>query len=164
MPYTISEGGSTGISLAYSINAGFTWQESYSFIDDGDAVIWMSDRDLPGADVYECTLKLTPLCTDGSGVSGITSIFHLDNNTPPEVYLAPPREIEDGTYVLPYAVIDPEGDVIQLQAQYSTDGGATWNVAGLSGSTFEISRWFYGEPVTWYTRNDLGDGEQGLQG
>jgi hypothetical protein len=164
IPYQINEGDYTGISLAYSINAGFTWQESYSFTDNGSELFWQSRRDLPGLDVYECALKLTPLCSDGSGVSGISNIFHIDNNEPPEIYLASPSERAPGEFTLAYAVNDPEGDPIQLQSQYSLDNGVTWNTAHLSGSTYEITRWYYGEPVTWFVSNDMGSADAGLAG
>jgi len=164
IPYQITEGDYTDLSLAYSINAGFTWQESYCFSDNGNELVWQSRRDLPGMDTYECALKLTPLCSDGSGVSGISNIFHIDNNEPPAVYLASPVEISPGEYVLAYAVDDPEGDPIQLQAQYSLDGGSSWSSAQISGSTYEITRWYYGEPVTWFVSNDLGSADAELAG
>ncbi len=158
LPYEISDGGATGVTLAYSTNAGFTWTETPHFADRGGEVVWYSEEDLPGTDVYECMLKMTPYQTQGPGVSAISNIFHLDNNIPPSVYLSNPEEVSDGKFSIHYAVEDPEGDVIQLQAQYSTDG-ETWHNAHLRGSTVEIEPWFYGEPFTWYAVEDLGNAD-----
>ncbi|MBD3278727.1 MAG: hypothetical protein GF388_10540, partial [Candidatus Aegiribacteria sp.] len=156
LPYTVEGGNVSGISLAYSMNAGYSWIETGSFRDNGDHVIWFSDEDLPGQDIEECMLKITPYCPDGPGVSGISNIFHVDNNIPPTLYLSTSQEESDGWYLLQYAVEDPESDVIQLQAQYSIDSMQTWQNAHLSGSTFEIPSWFYGEPFQWNAKGDIG--------
>lgn len=156
LPYQVSGTNITGISLAYSLNSGYSWQETNSFRDNGTSILWFSDEDLPGQDIHECVLKITPYCPDGPGVSGISKIFHVDNNTPPTLYLSTSEEESDRRYRLQYAVEDPEGDIIQLQAQYSIDGQQTWINAHLDGSTFEIAPWFYGEPVSWNAGKDLG--------
>ncbi len=67
-----------------------------------------------------------------------------------------PEKIDDSRYLLRYAVEDPEGDIIQLQAQFSTDDGNTWDLMHLGGSSLEIEPWFYGEPVVWNAVRDLG--------
>ncbi len=157
LSYQTSSNNITGISLAYSTNSGYTWIETNSFRDNGSSVLWYSDEDLPGQDMQECVLRITPYCPDGPGISGLSNIFHVDNNIPPSLYLSTSREESDGKYTILYSVDDPEGDIIQLQAQYSIDNQTTWRNAHLRGSTFEIAPWFYGEPVTWNANYDLGN-------
>lgn len=156
LPYEVSGRNVTGISLEYSTNAGYSWHETNSFRDNGSSIIWFSDEDLPRQDIEQCALKVTPYCPDGPGVSGLSNIFHVDNNIPPTLYLFTSEEESDGWYILQYAVEDPESDVIQLQAQYSIDCQETWNNAHLTGSIYEIPSWFYGEPFKWNALNDIG--------
>ncbi|MCK5116945.1 MAG: hypothetical protein KAR44_10120 [Candidatus Aegiribacteria sp.] len=156
LPYEIRGGNVTGISVAYSTNAGYSWIETSSFRDNGGSIIWFSDEDLPGQDIEQCALKVTPYCPDGPGVSGLSNVFHTDNNIPPALYLFTSEKVSDGYYYLQYAVEDPESDVIQLQAQYSIDGQETWHNARLTGSIYEIPAWFYGEPFNWNANNDIG--------
>ncbi len=158
IPYTIEGGRETAVSLSYSLNAGYSWTGTSSFMDDGGSITWMSDIDLPGRDVVDCALKITPFCPAGPGISGISNVFHLDNNTPPSLFLSSLEEESSGRFLIFYSVEDPESDVVQLQAQYSTDGGETWRNARLSGSTMEIPSWLYGDPVRWNAA-----GEEGLQ-
>ncbi len=156
LSYELSGRNVTGISLAYSTNAGYSWIETNSFRDNGSNIIWFSDEDLPGQDLEQCALKVTPYCPDGPGVSGLSNVFHVDNNIPPTLYLFTSEEESEGWYLLQYAVEDPESDIIQLQAQYSIDSQETWYNAHLTGSTFEIPSWFYGEPFKWNAKNDFG--------
>jgi len=159
LPYEITSGSASSISLAYSTNAGFSWTETSSFRDSGNSLAWWSDTDLPGTDAGECALKVTPMCPEGPGISGISNVFHLDNNQPPSLYISAVEEESDGRYLIFYSVEDRESDIIQLQAQYSTDGGSSWNSARLTGSTMQIPSWLYGDPVRW---NSLG--EPGIDG
>jgi hypothetical protein len=157
LPYNVIGSNVIGVSLAYSTTAGYSWNETSSFRDNGNSVLWFSDEDLPGQDIRECVLKITPYCPSGPGVSGLSNIFHVDNNIPPKLYLSTSREESEGWYILQYAVEDPESDIIQLQAQYSINNQETWNNAHLTGSTFGIPSWFYGEPFMWNSKNDIGN-------
>ncbi len=156
LSYEISGTNVTDVLLAYSTNAGYSWNETSSFHDNGSSITWFSDEDLPGQDIEQCALKVTPYCPDGPGVSGLSNLFQVDNNIPPELHLLTSEEVSIGCYILQYAVEDPESDVIQLQAQYSIDRQETWNNAHLTGSTYEIPQWFYGEPFRWNAKNDIG--------
>jgi hypothetical protein len=156
LPYEINGRNVTRISLAYSTNGGYLWHETSSFRDDGSSIIWFTDEDLPGQDLEQCALKVTPYCPDGPGVSGLSNVFHVDNNIPPSLHLFTSEEVSNGNFLLQYAVEDPESDVIQLQAQYSIDSQETWNNAHLTGSTIGIPSWFYGEPFNWNAIADIG--------
>lgn len=158
-PYDLGENVVTSKTLEWSQDAGFSWQQTFNFTDTGYEIIWNSEKDLPGEDVFECALKLTPYSVSGSGVSAISNVFHLDNNFSPTIYLSTPQEISDGKFSLSYAVDEPEGDPIRLQAQYSLDGGTTWNDAHLYGTVSAITPEFYGEPVIWDALQDLGNSD-----
>lgn len=154
--YRIIGGAASGVSLAYSTDAGYSWKQASNFEDLGGRLIWRSRDDIGSADETDCLLRVTPLCESGAGIAGISTIFHMDNNEPPVIYLSQPGQMPGGALVITYAVDDPEADTIQLQAQFSADGGASWQTAHLSGSTVVIEPWLYGSPVTWDYRSDTG--------
>ncbi len=156
IPYCISEGESKGMTVFYSTSAGFGWIETRNYRDTGNTIEWFTDLDLPSRDETQCRIKITPWCAHGPGESGMSTVFHVDNNIPPTIYVAPFSDISEGWLFIPYAVEDPEGDILQLQAEFSTDGGNSWNLAHLSGTALEIEPWFYGDPVTWNAVGDLG--------
>lgn len=156
LPYSVDGAPPLRVTLAYSTNAGYSWSETSSFSSTGNGVEWHSERDLPGRDEPECALKVTPWCASGPGISGLSNIFHLDNNSPPTLSIVSVEEESSGRFLVFYSVEDPERDIIQLQAQYSTDGGAVWNTARLSGSTLQIPSWLYGDPVRWDAFSEAG--------
>ncbi|MCK5787163.1 MAG: WD40 repeat domain-containing protein [Candidatus Sabulitectum sp.] len=155
--YSISCQEWTGISVCYSIDAGYSWVETRNYTESPGSIIWNSHEDLPFEDQRRCLVRITPYSAFGPGESGTTGLLHIDNNRPPEILMESPVKIDDSRYRLAYAVEDIEGDIIQLQAQYSTDGGVTWERMHLSGSSVEIEPWFYGEPVTWNAADDIGE-------
>lgn len=154
--YSISNPDWTGISVNYSIDAGYSWNETRNYTEHPGAITWNSDLDLPSQDQRRCLVRITPYSDFGPGESGTSGLLHIDNNRPPEILMEAPVKIDDSRYRLGYAVEDREGDIIQLQAQYSTNDGTTWETMHLSGSSIEIEPWFYGEPVTWNAVNDIG--------
>ena len=156
IPFTVSGSGYTGISLYYSINAGYTWTETRSFTRLPDRVVWHTGEDLAHRTERQVSVKITPYYPGGPGECGVSRIIHVDNNTPPSLFLNYPEDLGDGRYRFTYAVDDPEGDVIQIQAQFSTDQGESWQMMHLSGTTLEIEPWFYGEPFQWNAARDLG--------
>ena len=154
--YAISGSNWTGISVKYSTDAGYTWNETRNFTEYAGSITWNSTQDLPNEDQRRCLVRITPYSDFGPGESGTSGLLHIDNNRPPEILMESPVKIDDSRYSLGYAVEDPEGDIIQLQAQYSTDNGSTWQTMHLSGSSIEIEPWFYGEPVVWDAVRDIG--------
>jgi hypothetical protein len=156
IPYCISDGESMGMTVAYSTSAGFGWTETRNYRNTEGAIEWFTDMDLPSGDETQCRIKITPWCAEGPGESGMSTVFHVDNNISPTIYVAPLFDMGEGWLLIPYAVEDPEGDIVQLQAEFSRDGGGSWNLAHLSGTAQEIEPWFYGDPVTWNAVGDLG--------
>ncbi len=155
--FTASSQQFSGIAVAYSTDAGYTWRTTDSYARSGNSIVWHSREDLGSSDEPDCLVRITPLSQSGPGRAGISTIFHVDNNLPPVIYLGFPVPSENGRVVIPYAVEEPEGDIIQIQAQASPDGGSTWTTARLSGMTVEVDPWLYGEPFLW----DPGDVLQG---
>ncbi|MBD3370625.1 hypothetical protein GF402_09710 [Candidatus Fermentibacteria bacterium] len=154
--FSVEGGNYDDLIVAYSIDAGYGWNPTSNYTLQGDTLIWDTGEDLSSADLPECKVRVTPVSGDEPGIAGTTNIFRVDNNVPPTLYLEQPERLEDGRYRIYYAVEDPEADIIQLQAQYSTPGGI-WRNADLSGSTLEIEPWLYGEPVTWIPGDDALD-------
>ena len=156
LSYSVSCTEYTGISVSYSTDAGFTWHDTRNYSERPGEITWDSEQDLPSADERRCLVRITPYSNFGPGESGTSGFLHIDNNRPPELFMETPEKLDDSRYVLGYAVEDREGDVIQLQGQYSIDGGNTWEMMHLGGSSIEIEPWFYGEPVTWNAAADIG--------
>lgn len=159
VPFCVNPPNFSGINLFYSLDAGYSWVETRNFTRNAAVIVWHTDRDLPHGNERQVAVRVTPLFNAGAGESGISRIFHVDNNIPPTVSLVTPALDPKGVFTFTYSVDDPEEDIIQLQAQYSTDGGSTWQTAHLSGTTLEISPWFYGDPFHWDSGEDLGQVE-----
>lgn len=147
----------TGLEVAFSTDAGFSWTITRNYSETSGGLVWRSRDDLGSADEPDVRLRITPRCASGPGIAGVSSIFRVDNNTPPRLYLTPPELLEGGLYRINYAVEDDESDVLSIQGQFSTDGGLTWLQARLTGSTLEIDPWLYGEPVEWNSSEAWGE-------
>ncbi len=156
LSYSVSCAEWTGISVSYSTDAGYSWEETRNYTERPGAITWNSDQDLPSEDQRRCLIRITPYSDFGPGESGTSGLLHIDNNRPPQLFMEVPVKIDDSRYRLGYAVEDREGDTIQLQAQFSTDDGNTWELMHLGGSSLEIEPWFYGEPVIWNAVRDVG--------
>jgi hypothetical protein len=155
--YTTSGGSVSCVQAAYSTDAGMTWSGDADATYAPGVVTWHSRGDLGSADEPDCRIRITPVGPSGPGIAGLSTVFHVDNNFPPTIYLSQPHLDADGRLSIPYSLEEPEGDVIQIQAQYSLDDGATWVNAHLSGSTLEIESWLYGEPFFWNAITDAGE-------
>lgn len=156
IPYSITPSTVSSVSLFYSLDAGYSWVETLNFTRNQGVLVWHTDQDLPHASERRVAVRVAPFFQGGSGECSISRIFHVDNNIAPSVMLDPPEVGEDGVFTFTYTLDDPEGDIIQIQAQYSTDGGTTWHTMHLRGTTLEISPWFYGDPFQWDSGSDLG--------
>ncbi len=156
IPFSVIPSTIARFSLFYSLDAGYSWVETRSFTQSPGVLVWHTDQDLPHGNERQVALRVTPLFQGGAGECGVSRIFQVDNNTPPTIILDPPEIDAEGLFTFTYSVEDPEGDIIQIQAQYSTDGGSTWQTMHLRGTTLEISPWFYGEPFQWNAEGDLG--------
>ncbi len=156
IPFSVSGSPYSDITLYYSLDAGYSWLDTRSFTRNQSSIVWHTDADLPHGNERQVVVRVTPVFQGGLGECGISGIFQVDNNIPPAIHLETPEMIGGGRVSFTYTVDDPEGDIIQIQAQYSTDGGENWHTMHLGGTTLEISPWFYGEPFHWNAERDLG--------
>lgn len=156
LSYSVSCANYSGMVVSYSTDAGYTWHETRNYSEEPGRIVWNSGDDLPFRDERSCLVRITPFSNTGPGESGTSDLIHIDNNRPPEIFMESIQKVDDSGYRLVYAVEDREGDILQLQGQFSTDGGATWELMDLDMNSLEIEPWFYGEPVLWNTSDDGG--------
>lgn len=151
LSYSVSCADFTGTMVSYSTDAGYSWIETRNYTEVPGRIIWNSQEDLPFMDERSCLIRITPFSNRGPGESGTSDLIHIDNNNPPEIFMESIERLDDSGYRLVYAVEDREGDILQLQGQFSTNGGTTWELMDLDMNSLEIEPWFYGEPVVWNT-------------
>jgi len=156
IPFSVTPASVSSLRLFYSLDAGYSWVETRSFTRNPGMLVWHTDLDIPHGNERQVAVRVIPVFQGGSGECGISRIFQVDNNIPPTILLDPPDIDEEGLFTFTYSVEDPEEDIIQIQAQYSTDGGSSWQTMHLRGTTLEISPWFYGEAFQWNSEGDLG--------
>jgi hypothetical protein len=155
VPYSVRGASQTGISLFYSVDAGYSWVPTESFTRGQGSLVWHTGEDLPHRTERQVAVKVTPMLSSCPGECGVSGIFQVDNNVPPVIIVHAPEDLGEGRFSFTYTLEDPEGDIIQIQAQFSTDGGRNWNTMHLTGSTLSIEPWFYGEPFDWSSARDV---------
>jgi len=164
---TDHEGDAVTLTVEYSLDGGETWHAATitgqisdltSEIYNG-TVTWLSDIDLPGADLDAVILKVTGRDAQ-VGVPALSAPFTVHNNAPPEaaaVSVADPDSVYSGMVEIRYDLTDAESDTLSLEAMYSTDGGETYLPAAVSGQTIGITEASYGGSLLWDTESDLVD-------
>lgn len=156
VPFTVTVAPYIGLTLSFSVDAGYSWTDTRNFTIGSGHIAWDTHRDLPHRIERQVTVRVTPYSDTGNGECGVSRIFRVDNNIPPTIYISGPETLEDGILQFSYAVDEPEGDPIHIHAQFSTDGGRNWQPMRLSGTTTEIAPGSYGEPFLWNPTADLG--------
>lgn len=159
VPYSVQGAGQTGVSLFYSVDAGYSWTRTENFTRGQGSLIWHTEADLPHRTERQVAVKVTPMLSSSPGECGTSGIFQVDNNVPPVILVHAPEALGDGRFSFTYSLEDPEGDIVQIQAQFSTNGGESWNTMHLTGSTLSIEPWFYGEPFDWSSGRDVDPAE-----
>ncbi|UCH79447.1 MAG: VCBS repeat-containing protein, partial [Candidatus Coatesbacteria bacterium] len=165
------------IKILYSDDWGHTWHEAtVAGMTEGlgphryqGVIVWDSRADLKGplekegerdADVLadewreyreqkDVKVKIIPVDMNGFGTAGETTLLHVDNNIPPAVTLKPITEEVAKDVYFDYEIRDPEHDLVGLKAEYSLDGGATWNEATVDGAVADIRASRYEGSLTW---------------
>jgi len=158
--YTLSdpEGDLLRIVCEYSLDEGKTWK---SATVEGDTtgigssaytgtVVWKSKADEPSIITANARFRITPWDND-PGQSDETKNFQLVNNAPPAVSINPLQGTQSGDIPIPFTWSDPEGDDISVSAEYSEDGGNTWNKATATDSILTDSTGV----LIWRSRDDL---------
>ncbi|MCH7574689.1 MAG: VCBS repeat-containing protein [Candidatus Marinimicrobia bacterium] len=163
LSFTIAddEQDSIDLQLEFSLDSGSNWTigtlTGATGLDTSrytGMAVWQSDDDLPGIDNEAMMLRVTPW--DGHwGPPLVTGSFHLDNNLPPAVSTT----LAYGEYAdvlrVPYLIVDPESDVVNLQLQYSVDNRATWNRASLVSWDTTVAQVNYDGALNWATTADF---------
>jgi hypothetical protein len=120
----------------------------------GGSVLWNSFADLPGVDSSDVLLRVTPLDNDaGEGV--VVQNVHVDNNDPPRVVLTDIYEEQRGDVTIEYNITDAENDAVNLDFEYSTDGGATWRKPTLETRVVNVSPSGYTGTALWRSGQDI---------
>jgi hypothetical protein len=162
--YDVSDVDASDVSLKmeYSTDGGASWNEATvaGGIDnltpgeyDGN-VLWNSFADLPGVDNANVLLRVTPQDNDaGEGV--VVQNIHVDNDDPPRVVLTDIYEEQQGDVTIEYNITDAENDAVNLDFEYSTDGGSTWRKPTLAMPVTGVSAGGYAGTVVWRSAQDI---------
>ena len=161
------EGDSLSIFGEYSNDGGRTWTPATVSGPTEDigrggyegVVDWDSAGDVPGVDQEDILFRITPSDLD-VGEPGVSAAIHVDNSTPPSVVVATPDGEQYGDIVIEYTIADDENDVVNVTAEYSEDGGATWLPATVEGQLDDIYSSGYLGSVVWRSQDDLGGTDQ----
>ncbi len=163
--YRISdaEGDPVNLYCEYSVDDGLTWDEatvsgSLQGVGRGayaGSLSWNAREDIGGVDSSKVLFRVTPSDAD-EGPAVASRPFRVDVNDPPRLEI---RELagEQGDEIpIDYELFDEEGDPLAIKCEFSTDNGATWRPATVSGDTSDISSVMYANTVVWQARRDLG--------
>ena len=145
---------------SYSIDQGVQWLEA-TVIGQKDNVIlsdtliqdtltWKSFTDLPEKDINELFFRIVPSDANGEGFARVVSIFHLDNNTPPEVVISGLTGEQSGQVKIEYKITDISvNDNISLSGKYSIDNGLNWSDAIFPTQVENIISSLYNSSFEW---------------
>lgn len=98
-------------------------------------VEWRAAADLGAGFSGDVVFRITAKDTS-AGKPAENAPFPVDLNRPPRISLTAFKEDSaTGDISVSYSVDDPEGDSVDLECEYSEDGGATWYPASVSGSS-----------------------------
>jgi hypothetical protein len=148
------------IVVEYSADGGFSWNlatiGTTTSIDPtrySGTVVWTSEQDLPDIDRNDIMVRITPLDND-EGFSDTTNPFHLDNNEPPSATVESITEEVSGDVPIYFEINDENADSLSIEAEYSLDGGTTWEVATISGETVSLRTPVYEGSIIWNSSLD----------
>jgi N-acetylneuraminic acid mutarotase len=113
-----------------------------------------------GQNLPDPATQVTVTTTDigdlfGNIAPSLQASFYPTTGEVPSIGLTAPSGTQAGDVPIPFQISDPEGNIVWLTAQYSTDGGATWNPASLTGLVTGITSADYTNSTTWQSGTDL---------
>ncbi len=145
--FTVNDGGSGDdpydrydITIQYSLD-GSTWSTgtatgtTTNLSAGSHTVHWYSDTDLPNQNQSTVYIRLVAEDLQGdSTTSSSSGPYYLDNlNDAPDVSNVASSG-GSGNITVTFDVADPDGDPVSvINCEYSTDSGATWHTATISG-------------------------------
>jgi len=145
----------------YSFNNGRNWfpgttyRTTPSGLSTPDSLwyIWRSEEDLRGDDFNNIIIRVSSYGDSTIGRHALSNSFHLDNNEPPTVEIANTKE--NGFFEIAYRIIDAEDDLVDLEVDYSTNAGRSWQRATISGDLKNLSPLNYDGTIYWYSDFDI---------
>ena len=162
--YTINDDENDLLNLTpeYSTNSGNSWFRASTSGDTTDidsdhysgSITWHSETDLQGLDLFTVRFRITPRDVS-TGISEITSIFHVDNNHIPTLVLNPLAGIQRGSIEIGYLLDDDENDTLSIFAEYSTLSVPVYTKATITGDTVNIDNSKYSGSITWKSFTDM---------
>ncbi|MCZ6690931.1 MAG: NHL repeat-containing protein [Planctomycetota bacterium] len=92
---------------------------------------WLSDADFLAQDTDEAQVRITPDDPQNTGNPFTSGLFLVNNNFEPSVTISYPvgSIIVEGTVLVDYTLLDTEQDLVDIDVEYSLDGGTSWGFA-----------------------------------
>jgi N-acetylneuraminic acid mutarotase len=118
-------------------------------------IVWHSMTDMPDVDTQNAELRIIPFETSRQGFAAQVN-FHLDNNDAPSATVDAPASLQARDIPISYQLADDEGDLLDLQAFWSSDHGATWQPMTTEAPTTGIDPGSYASQFVWKSFSDLG--------
>ncbi|MBL7066980.1 MAG: VCBS repeat-containing protein [Candidatus Marinimicrobia bacterium] len=156
------EGDTLTIYPEYSTSSGMNWNiatitgdtSNIGFQNYIDSLIWNSESDLPGIDLYTVRFRITPKDVN-TGIPDQTPDFHLDNNAIPEVSLAEIPGVNTGDIPINYTLSDTEGDTLDIFAEYFDKAARIFKPATVSGTMANLDSSQYSGDIIWRSLEDF---------
>jgi hypothetical protein len=140
---TDNEGDAVSLICEYSTDGGSTWRAatmsgSITSISPSayfGSVDWRAAADLGAGYSGDVVFRMTAK-DSGPGEPAENSSFLIDLNKPPRISLTSyTDDAATGDITVSYSLEDPESDTVDLDCEYSEDGGVTWYPATVSGAS-----------------------------
>jgi hypothetical protein len=164
IPYNLSDNEGDILSLVceYSIDNGTTFKVAsiMGLITDispkeyNGELVWAAGSDLPGKELSNVVFRMTPHDIE-AGKPSTAIISKFDTNIPPTIEVMEPLEKVSGNVEISYTIYDPEEDSVDLDIEYSVDGGTTFKKAEVISGNKGIGASGYLGKFIWNTKADL---------
>ncbi|MGD8719022.1 MAG: FG-GAP-like repeat-containing protein [Candidatus Zixiibacteriota bacterium] len=115
--------------------------------------VWDSYVDMLGIDNESVKYRITAFDND-QGEPVEAQPFHVDDNSAPAVLVNDITTEQEQDVVIAFTLSDLERDTLSFRAEFSEDGGATWQPASVSGTTEGIGVEDYVGEITWHSDRD----------
>ncbi len=163
--YQLSDAESDTLSLLaeFSTDGGNIWSSATtsSTIANIDtslytgSIVWNLETDLPQA-VMEVLFRITPSDRD-AGISDQKNVQLNAVGVPSVTIDSTYTDEQNGDVLIPFTIVDDEGDVVSLTAEY-LDIGGLWQTATVTGTIISLGPGSYVGTLTWNSLSDL-DGQ-----
>ena len=158
-----AEGDPIAITAEYYDEATKYWYPAHlvgdtAGLSSGNHTIrWASKTDLPTA-AQSIKFRITPY-DDEKGTADTIQLV-LDNIGISSVQITNEGSLPyetGGDITIEYLISDDENDVIDLNVEYSRNGGSTWQTPSITGNLTGITSANYTGSFTWHTATDFTD-------